>query len=54
MISFKIVEIKSIESYEQSLRAEIDLSLVDDDVIDKLKKYLGERCDKIILNFPNF
>ena len=54
MISFKTVEIKSIESYEQDLRKKIDLSLVDDDVIDTLKKYLGQKCDKIIVEYPYY
>lgn len=54
MISFKIIKIDSLESYEEQLQAVIPTHLVDESVIQKLKKYLGTNCDEIRVEFPYY
>lgn len=53
MISFKRIEVKSEESYEE-LREVIPVQLIDNDVITVLKKYLRDRCDEIRIEFPYY
>ena len=65
MISYIEIPIYRLEDYDESewdgdvetyrehaLRGNIPQAFVDDDVIDKLKKYIGTRCDKIIIEYP--
>lgn len=53
MISFARVEIKSLESYE-NLKSVVLTQLIDDDVIDRLKCYLGNNCDEIQVEYPYY
>ncbi len=54
MIEFTKVVIKSLESYDKDLMQTIPEFLVDDDTIQKLKKYLGTRCDEINVEYPYY
>lgn len=54
MIEFKVVEINNREAYDTTLKQSIPESHIDDDVIEKLKKYLGTRCDKIEIEYPYY
>ena len=54
MISYKTVEITSIETYTGELKNEIPSLWVDDEVINTLKKFLGTNCDEILIEFPYY
>ena len=53
MISFKIVKITSLESYD-SLKEVIPTQLIDDETTKVLKKYLGKNCDKLLAEYPYY
>lgn len=53
MISFKRIEIKSLESYN-NLKNAVPSQLIDMDVIKRLQNYLGLRCDEIRVEYPYY
>lgn len=53
MISFTRIEIESLDSYE-NLKTAVPTRLIDDEVIKVLKRYLGERCDEIQIEYPYY
>ena len=53
VISFKKIEIKSLESYD-ALKNAIPIQLIDEEVINRLKKYLGMHCDEIKVEYPYY
>jgi len=54
MIEFKKVVISNIESYDADLRNAVPELYVDDNVIEKLRDYLGTKCDKIEVEYPYY
>lgn len=54
MITFKSVKIDNIEAYEKDLKLAIPSFLVDDDTIQRLKVYLGIKCDEILVEYPYY
>lgn len=53
MISFQKIEIHSIESFDK-LKTVVPSQLIDTEVINTLKKYLGKNCNKIIVEYPYY
>lgn len=51
MIEFKELEIKSLESYDELLGL-INEETIDDQVVNTLKKFLGLKCKKIVIEKP--
>lgn len=54
MISFTAVKIASVDTYSDELKQAIPSFLVDDDVIETLKKFLGTNCDEIQIEVPYY
>lgn len=54
MITLIQVKINTLEDYENKLKPKIKSSLVDDDVIERLRTYIGNSCNIIEIEYPYY
>lgn len=54
MIKFTVITIKSEKDYDEVLKRGIPTYLIDNDVIERLRNYVGLKCDTITIEYPYY